>query len=146
MVQSGLTGRLALDWLVATALVFSSWLCSGTASGQQKQAHALVFDVSVLPETARYVELLAYPAYLAVALENNGLNPSLSSRVVIRDSKSLQIKNAALQYAGKRGAIYTYTAELGWSLGATETSFKIPVEVDTSSAQQGKIRMIVHIP
>ena len=40
---------------------------------------AIQLDVPALPGFGKYVDLLTHPAYLALALDNNGIVPSLSS-------------------------------------------------------------------
>lgn len=141
-VQRGGPARLVLMMLIFT---LSSQLWNGTATAQEKRGDAIAFEVAVLPDAQRHIELLTYPAYLAVALENNGLSPSMSSRIIIQDGKALQIKNAVLRYSGKKGTTYIYDASVTWSIGVGETSFKIPVEVDTSAMQNGKMRVLVHL-
>lgn len=107
------------------------------ASAAQQTGTMVTFEVPVLPESARYVELLTAPSYLALALENNGLNPSLSSRPVIRDRESFQIKTGIVRYTGRRGPVFNYETGINLSFGLGESSFTVRVEVDTSTVQRG---------
>lgn len=127
-------------------LIAATPMWSVAATVQDKLGEAILFEVSVLPDARRHVDFLEYPAYLAVALENNGFSPSMSSRIVILDDGALQIKNAVVRYSGRKGDIYRYEASVSWSTGVGETSFKVPVEVDITAMQGGKIRILIYPP
>ena len=103
------------------------------------EAEGIRLELPVLPGLSRYVDMLEYPSYLALALENNGLNPSLSSRMVIEDPRKLRLRNATFQYKGKQGTAYTYEAGVALDLGITETGFSFPVIVDASAVPEGKV-------
>jgi len=107
---------------------------------------AITFRVPVVPETARYLDLLAAPSYLALALENNGFSPSLSSRMTLNSRESFQIKAGILTYTGRKGPVFDYDAGLNLSLGVSESKFTIPVEVDTSELSRGTIVVRVYPP
>jgi hypothetical protein len=93
----------------------------------------------VLPETARHLELLALPAYLALVLENNGLNPSLSSRVMVKDRTSFSIRAGTVRFVARKGPVFHYEGTVTIPLGIAEPGFTVPVEVDTTALAQGKV-------
>lgn len=123
--------------LLLMALVTSVAPASAQTSGSEVEGIRL--ELPVLPGLSRYIDMLEYPSYLALALENNGLSPSLSSRMVIEDSHKLRLRNATFQYKGKQGAVYTYEAGVALDLGITETGFSFPVIVDASAVPEGKV-------
>lgn len=117
----------------------------GVSLGQEPSG-AVRFDVPVLPEAARYLELLTVPAYLALALENTGLGPSVSSRLTIRSRESVQIKAGTLRYVGRKGSIFNYEAEAKLHFGVGESDLTVRVEVDTSALSRGELVVRVYPP
>jgi hypothetical protein len=120
-------------------------LCCGQVMAQQPGGTIRV-QVAVVPEAARHLELLTVPSYLALALENNGLSPSLSSRLVIRSGESFQIKAGILRYTGHKGPVYNYEAGVNLSFGLGESSVTVRVEIDTSALKDGTIEIRVFSP
>lgn len=132
---SGIYARL----LVAAVILL---LCSPAYAVAKESKDALQFDIMVAQGAERYLELLEYPAYLAVALENNGIKPSGHlGRALLIDESSIQFKNAKLRYIGKSGFVYKYKFNLEW--GAI---FELPMEVDTSLMLKGHMLVRVYIP
>jgi hypothetical protein len=112
-------------------------LSATTALGQEQNARAVKFNVPVVPEAMRHIEMLTVPGYLAIALENNGFHPSISSRLVVRDRQSFQIRVGFVRFKGKKGQLSEYEAGVNLSLGVTDKEISVPVEVDTSSFSNG---------
>lgn len=129
--------------LVLAAFASAVWSAAALA---QPAKGAIKFELPVVPEVARHLELLAVPGYAALALENNGLNPSLSSRLTVKDRESFQIRAGVVRYTGKKGALYLYEAGLNLSLGVGESSFTVPLEVDTSGVARGALVVRVYPP
>jgi hypothetical protein len=103
------------------------------------------FDVPVLAGFERYAGLLEQPGFFAIALENNDLSPSLSSKLKIGEQgRSIEIRNATLRYTDRKGATFNYEAAYLLGLGSTKVSF--PVSVDVSDIQAGKVRAILSLP
>ncbi len=106
---------------------------------------AIRLEIPVLPGTLRYAELLEYPGYLAVVLENNGLSPSFSSKLQVEaDGRSARIQNAVLRYTGHKEDLYTYEAAVEIGIGDSKISF--PVTVDMSTAASGKVTVTLTPP
>lgn len=103
------------------------------------------FEVPVLPRFEQYIELLEQPGILAIALENNDLSPSLSSKLKVEeDGRTLGIRNAALRYTGRKGTLFTYEAV--YMLGVGDTKISFPVAIDTSGLRAGKVSAILSPP
>ncbi len=110
-------------------------------------AEAVRFEVPVMPELQRYTEFLVYPGYLAIALENIGLSPSLSSRLNVTErGQAVGFRNAFLRYRSRKGSIYSYEAGIAVNLGVVESKLAIPVAVDTSTIASGKIVVTMSPP
>lgn len=124
--------------MVALAL-----LCAPAAA---QKPEGIEFDVAVLPGAARHLELLAFPAYLALALENNGLSLSRSSPLVIRNRETVQIKAGSMHYTGRKGSVFNYEAAFNLSFGVAESSLTMRVNVDTSRVGQGTLLVRVFPP
>lgn len=128
--------------LVFAALLTGVW-CS-SAIGQDRDA--LKFDVPMLPDAARYIDLLAAPAIAALMLENNDLYPSLSSRLVVKDRESLSIRAGFVRYTGRKAGVFSYEAGFNVSLGLGESNLTFPVEIDVSSIANGKLELRLYPP
>jgi hypothetical protein len=128
---------------IAVGLVVTIHAAHGLA---QAPRTALQFQVPVVPDVVRHVDMLTVPAYLALALENNGFQPSMSSRLVVKDRQTFQIKDGFVRYKGKKGAIYSYDAGVFVSLGITDKEITVPVEVDTSTIRTGKLLVSAYPP
>lgn len=112
---------------------------AAAAAGQTPRAPAVTIEVPVLPQAATYLELLTVPTYLALVLENNGLSPSLSSRVAIKDRRSFSIRAGTVRFVERNGPVFRYEGSLTVPLGIAEPGFTVPVEVDTTGIDQGKV-------
>jgi hypothetical protein len=121
-------------------------LLGSTAGYAQPDRKPVRFDVPVVPEAAKYLDLLRVPGYAALALQNNGLSPSLSSRLVVKDPEGFQIRAGVLRYTGKRDNVYLYEAGLNLSLGLAELTATVPVEVDTGTVSRGTLIVRVYPP
>jgi len=115
-----------------------AFLCGGAAFSHA--ANEIRIEIPVMPALERYADLLAFPGIFGVALENNGLSPSMSSKLQVKQlGRVLEIRNGALQYKSKKGAIYTYEAALTLNLGVSESKLAFPVTVDLAQFSTGKV-------
>ena len=132
---------------IALATLFGATLFVGLNPAKAVSPEKFIkFDIPVLPEFARHADLLMYPPYLALALENNGINPSLTSRVTIADRASFQIKSGVVRFKQRNGEIYFYEAGLGLSPAGIDTKLLLPVEVDARRVTQGTLTIKVFLP
>ena len=122
-----------------TLVLIAAAAWAAAASAQQSAKPAITLEVPVLPDAARHLDLLALPAYLALVLENNGLNPSLSSRVVVKDRTAFSIRSGTVQFVERKGPVFRYEGTVTIPLGLAEPGFTVPVDVDTSAIAQGKL-------
>ncbi|GEM_PF-2113420 len=129
--------------LIAALAVGLSALTSFAADRNDK---VLAFKLSVLPEMQRHLYLFENPAYLALVLENNGMSPSLSSKLMIKDRAGFEIRNLAVRFAGKSGSLYRYEAELKLSLAGVATEIKVPAEVNVAELAAGVVTVTAHPP
>lgn len=127
------------------AFALAMFVCT---PGQAEPARrdSLQFDVKVISGVERHLAFLAYPSYLAVALENNGIKPSNTGRVKIVDGKTLQFRNALVQFIEQKGTVYRYQGRVEWDLGVKQVAFTVPAEVDTASLSSGKLTVRVYPP
>lgn len=116
------------------------------AQAAERIGDALVFKLPVVPQSARHLDLLASPAYLAVALEANGLGPSLSSRMVLRDAGTIEIRTASVHFVERKGAVFRYDGRLSLAVSGVGPSLNVPVEVDTGAIESGNVTIRVFVP
>jgi hypothetical protein len=107
---------------------------------------ALTFRLPALPEIKRHLFLLENPSFLVLVLENNGMGLSLSTKPVIRGRTNFEIRNLAVRYDGKSGAVYRYVATLKLSLAGVATEVTVPAEVDVSGLGEGSITIKARPP
>ncbi len=127
------------DWLIiAMRVMFIAIVCGATTFA--RAADAIRIEIPVAPALDRYAGLLALPGYFGVALENNGLSPSMSSKLQVKDrGRELEIRNGSLRYEGKKGAIYTYEAAVTLNLGVSKSKLAFPVTIDLEQISSGKV-------
>lgn len=110
-------------------------------------ADEIRIEIPVVPALERYVDLLAFPGFLGAALENNGLSPSMSSKLQVKErGRALEIRNGTLRYKDKKGPIYTYEAVVTLNLGVSESKFALPVTVDLARVSSGKVVVTARPP
>jgi hypothetical protein len=110
------------------------------------QSEAISIDLEVLPAAKRYVELAAYPSFLAIAWQVNGFSPNQAGRVVIEDARKLRFNRAGLSFIRQDKGVYYYRGTLDWSADIVQSKFELPVEADLSRAGDGKIAIRVYPP
>lgn len=133
-----------LSRLVALFLSVLCWAQPVYAAASKEGA--LQFEIPIVQGVQKYLELLEYPAYLVVALENNGIKASNMGRPTLIDEHTVQLKSAMLRFAEKKGAVYSYKGSLEWDILLKHLKFEVPVEIDTSSASKGNIQVSVFLP
>lgn len=146
MKQTWLFCKKSSSWASACILVSLLFLVAGGVVAGDEPGDAMQFDITVLPGIERHLDLLPYPPYLAVALENNGIRPSNSGRPIITDDHSLRFKGATLRFVERKGRKFSYEAGIEWDIAAKQITFKVPVEVDTTSLASGKLSLRFYIP
>jgi hypothetical protein len=107
-----INGGTFLAMKMSTLLLIIVLLMPGWAESAKNLPRALEFVIPILPEGERYLDLLAYPPYLAVALDNNGITPSHLSRAVIVDGHTSKLGNVFLRFSEKRGPLFIYQAKM----------------------------------
>lgn len=130
---------------LAVRAVFMCALCC--AASFAHAADEIRIEIPVVPALDRYAGLLELPGYFGVALENNGLSPSMSSKLQVKErGRALGIRNGTLRYNGKKGAVYTYEAAVTLNLGVSESKIAFPVTVDLAQISSGKVVVTVVPP
>jgi len=121
---------------VAAALAMI--MAAFSALAADAQGGAIRLEISVLPGIESHAALLAEPGYLAIALENNGIVLSFSSRPKVGDGgRSVEVRGVMLKYVGRTDSVFRYEAGIGLGVGGTQLKF--PVTVDLAAAKSGKV-------
>lgn len=131
--------RLAVLFLFV--LCWAQPVCAASPKGG-----ALQIEIPIVQGAEKYLELLEYPAYLVVALENNSIKTSNMGRPTLIDEHTVQLKSAMLGFTEKKGAVYAYKASIEWDIPLKHLKFEVPVEIDTSSVSKGKIKVSIFLP
>lgn len=120
--------------------------CAQSVCVASSKEDALQFDIPVVQGVEKYLNLLEYPSYLAVALENNAIKVSNAGRPTLIDERTIQFKSAMLRFSEKKDAVYVYETSLEWDIQLKHLKFEVPVEIDTSSVSTGNISIRVFVP
>lgn len=127
------------NWLIIVMRVILIVMMYGGITFAQA-ADGIRIEIPVMPALERYVDLLTFPGFFGVALENNGLSPSISSKLQVKErGRALEIRNGTLRYKDKKGSIYTYEAVVTLNLGVGESKLAFPVTVDLTQVSSGKV-------
>ena len=119
----------------------------GVALPDDQQASGLAFEVDVIAGMDRYIDLLVYPPYLAVALENSGIHLDSAESLRILDPHTLQIESlhgSTLKFVRPKGPLFTYQTKVRWRVPLLSTGFEIPVEVDVSEIGKGRVAIRIY--
>ena len=90
----------------------------------------LKFQIKVVENTSKFVDLLQYPSYLAVAFENSGIRATNAGRVILVDRENLQFRNVSVKFLEKKGGLIKYMSHIQWDLSMTKVTIDIPFEID----------------
>ena len=135
------TNRAMLCCSFLAVCLLTSAPCSADSADE------LRFEIAALAGLARHAALLEHPAYLAIVLENNDLNPILSSKLVIRDhGRELEARNAVFRFVSRNGATYTYEAGVSIGFAEAKSRLTLPVIIDLSSLSSGIATVLVKPP
>lgn len=127
------------NWLIIVMrVIFTAMVCGAISFAHA--ANEIRIEIPVVPALERYADLLAFPGFFGVALENNGLSPSMSSKLQVRErGRALEIRNGTLRFKNKKGPIYIYEAVVTLNLGVSESKLAFPVTVDLAQISSGKV-------
>jgi hypothetical protein len=122
-------------------------MLSFTAAGISAHAKDTVqLQVPIKEGLGKFVDLLAYPPYMALAMENSGLESPRAGHPQIGDARTVRFKILSVRFIERQDTRFVYEAQLRWRIVGTERLFKIPVSVETSAIQTGKVLVDVHLP
>ncbi len=104
------------------------------------------FEISILAGLQRYLPLLARPGYAAVVLESNGMGPSASGKLIVKErGRAFEASNVLIRFREQKGAVYHYEAGI-WALGSSESRLALPVRVDLSDLTSGRATVAMGSP
>jgi len=133
-----------LNRLIVLFLFVFCWAQPLYAASSKEDA--IQIEIPIVQGVEKYLDMLEYPAYIVVALENNGIKVRNMGRPTLIDERTIQFKIAMLRFVEKKGAVYSYKSSLEWDIPLKHLKFEVPVEIDTSSASKGNIRVSVFLP
>jgi hypothetical protein len=107
---------------------------------------ALTYRLKVNGEFAAFEDLLAYPPYLALTLQNVELAPAQAGRPSIIDERTVRFKVLSLRFLKRKQQIFFYEAQVHWQILGKEAVFTIPVSVDASAMRKGEVLVAISLP
>lgn len=114
---------------------------------QTSKNSPLKFEITVIDGVEKYLELMQYPAYLVVALENNGIAASGSGRLkLVSESKVQSVGHFLFYFSKKDDNVYFYNAVLEWDTPIKRFTFDVPIQVNTAAIAKRVISVSFDIP
>ena len=113
---------------------------------QNPQDARIEVQIPVRPEFAKYIDLLAAPSYVLIALDNIKASPLSGGRVTIQDAASFGYRIIEARFAGSRGTVYRYEGKLEWNLAVTTAALSAAMELDIASLAEGRVSVRVLFP
>jgi hypothetical protein len=130
--------RKLTNAILFVTLINPLWVYGASNSNESPR-----FDIHASPALAQYLDLLEYPPYLELALENSGVSITASGKLLILDEHTAKLKNVtlgdvnfdpSLRFLHREGAIFSYEASM--------INVSIPVNIDTTDLSNGTISII----
>jgi SAM-dependent methyltransferase len=118
-------------------------LMVGLAGSATAASDPLRVELPVSPDLSHYAYLLEAPSYAALALQNAGLNLSLTKPLVVSDRETFGIGPGKVKYVGRKADVYRYAVTLTLPLGK---DLAFPVEVDASTLIRGRLAIRLYLP
>lgn len=112
----------------------------------QRMSEPLSFDIPVVSGVDRYLNFLTSPAYLVVALQNNGVNASNMGRPNLINAQTVEMNLVRLTFIEIQSEVYSYDVALEWQSPIKTFYFNIPMEIDTTKIRTGSVRVNFFIP
>ena len=106
--------------------------------------NTLEYTIPVISGTERYIEMLEYPPYLALAIDNSGIRVGTGDLVVV-DKHTLQINYLSLNFVRKDDQVYVYNIEPALGLSLESIGLNLKVEIDTSQLRNGFVMVRIHM-
>jgi hypothetical protein len=106
--------------------------------------NTLEYTIPVISGLERYIEMLEYPPYLALAIDNSGIRVGTGGLEVV-DKHTLQIKYLSLNFVKKVGEVYAYNIEPALGLSLESVGLNIKVEIDCSQLRNGLVTVRIHM-
>ena len=106
--------------------------------------NALEYTIPAIRGLERYIEMLEYPPYLALAIDNSGIRVGTGGLVVV-DKHTLQINYLRLKFVKKDGEVYTYNIGPAWGLSLESIGLNLKVEIDCSQLRNGFVTVRIHM-
>lgn len=126
-------------------LFLQVWICLMPLSSAAEDRF-IQFKVPVIADVKRYEGILATPAYAALALENNGLGVSLSSKMSIQGRDAFKIKTGTISFLGRKGSLFQYKASARLFNGVNPSEIAVPFEIDLSNMDEGFLLVRAYPP
>lgn len=105
--------------------------------------NVLTFSIPVIPDSPRFLDLLEYPPYLAVALEINGIIIKKYSKIKILDRHTLECIGVTVKYIKRADKLYFYQIEYGLDNINNKFLYGITLEIDTSKINEWIVRITI---
>ncbi len=101
-------------------------------------------EIEISPEFSAYVgPLFSAPAYAVLALQNSGSALSLSTPAILESRTSFRVGALKVRFLELKGKTYHYSSTMTLPFGK---EIVIPIELDTSEMERGKLLISAYLP
>jgi hypothetical protein len=130
--------------ILVMAVLWCMLPVSNTIGASDKGDGILRYNIPVVTGAERFVDILEYPAYLAISLQNSGIVFSLAYEVKIKDHQTFEIKGTEFKFIKKDGKIFFYQIKLLGVMGNVVPI--VDMIVDVSTIHNGVITLSLSSP
>lgn len=108
-----------------------------------KEGGALQYQITVIAGAERFVDILEYPTYLAIALQNKAFRVADLYEVKIKDYQTFESKGTELKFIKRTGDKFFYQIKLGWSIIYGKALPSLTMVVDASELRNKVVTVTI---
>ncbi len=110
----------------------------------ESNSESFEVEIPIIKEMRSSIDLLEYPGYLLLIIENNGIR--LANSIEISSDREIKAGGSLLRFLKREGSRFFYQARIESGLLGEGLSHSLQVEVDISKLQQGSIILYFRSP
>lgn len=112
----------------------------------ERENGVLLYNIPVVSEAGRFIDILEYPTYVAIALQNNGIRVAELYEVKIGNYRNFAIKGTEFNFIKRDGGNFYYQVQLGRNIASRMLLPMVDVAVNTSELSNGIVVFRVASP
>lgn len=125
--------NIILKQIICSITALSCLLVVSNATwASDNEDGVLRYRIPAINGAERFIEVLEYPTYLALALQNKGVRIAGNYEIEIKDQQTFDIKGIEVKFVKRDGSLFFYQVKLDLSILAGKAPPSLTMEVDIS--------------